>query len=322
MIPMMLFLGCAPEIAEITGSTMGTAYSVKLSAENLQIASLKKIVEQKLSEANAIFSTYNPDSEVSRINRAPAMAWLAISPRFEMLLSKAINLSRATDGAYDITAGPLVNLWGFGPNKHGLKPTNEQIKVTLESVGYQHLLVRQGRLYKNRQDLYLDFSSIAKGDAVDMIFDELAAAGVTEFMIEIGGEIRVRGKNAGWKIGIEKPVALSAPGTSLQRIVNLQDTAMATSGDYRNFFEADGVKYSHTLNPRTGWPVQNSRASVSVIAGTCAQADAYATAFMVAKMETIEALSNQEKLDYLMVLRKANGQLEEKSSRSFKKWLN
>jgi len=272
------------------GATMGTSYSVRIVAESrdeddpLDLEAVQKQVDQRLAEINRMMSTYDAESELSRFNSYAGSDWFAVSLETAQVVEFALQVAVDTDGAFDPTVGPVVNLWGFGPEKRKeLPPSAEEIAAALTRVGHAKLTVRLDppALRKSQADLYVDLSAVAKGFGVDDISRLLVELGFESSMVEIGGEVRTRGskpESAAWRIGVEKP---DSAGRSLQEIYQLHDGAMATSGDYRNFFEREGIRYSHTIDPATARPVLHQLATVSVLAGNCMQADALATALLV-----------------------------------------
>jgi len=287
LAPRMFF--CAA-VRDFSGATMGTRYTVRLVDDSwalggsFDIAIIQKHVDQRLGEINRLMSTYDAESELSKFNQHTGNDWFSVSDETATVVKFALRVAADSDGAFDPTVGPAVNLWGFGPKKTRPRlPSDEQIAAVLARVGYDQLEVQQNppALRKSNPTLSLDLSAIAKGYAVDAISDLLAEEGYDRSMVEIGGEVRTRGlkpDDLPWRIGIEKP---DTGGRSIQRIVELRDAALATSGDYRNFFERDGVRYSHTIDPTTGRPVQHRLATVTVVADSCMEADALATAVLV-----------------------------------------
>ena len=236
-----------------------------------------------LGRVNTEMSTYLPESELSRINVADSADPLPVSASLARVLQAAHEVSRATRGAFDVTAGPLVNLWGFGPERNFTVPEEEQVRRALHLVGREKLRLdaAASTLKKAHDGVSIDLSAIAKGYAVDELVDYLERLQLDNYLVEIGGEIRARGvsdKNIPWQIGIELPVA-GARG--VRQIIRLENTAMATSGDYRNYFEEDGTRYSHTIDPRTGRPVSHDLASVTVLHPSTMLADAWATGLLV-----------------------------------------
>lgn len=280
---------------EINGFTMGTSYQVKLKQVVAEVdqAELEQAIAQRLAQLNATFSHYDKNSELSRLNRHPSGEVFLASSALYRVLELAQQVHQQSLGGFDISISPLVELWGFGTKKTLVRepPQAKELELLLADMGQIHLQLKGiqddeqgqhvglGRVVKTR-NLDLDLSAIAKGYAVDQIADWLSEQGFDNYLVEIGGELRLaHNKGTAWKIGIEQP------NSELNRIaskaLSLKNTALATSGDYRNFFEYNGQRYSHTLDPRTGWPVTHSLASVTVLHPSCALADAYATAFTV-----------------------------------------
>jgi FAD:protein FMN transferase len=288
LVGVLLASGCSePEVlVEIRGSTMGTTYSVKLVElpPGLTADTLKSRIDERLDAVNGLMSTYRPDSELSRFNASRSTDWFPVDPELADLVARAQSISALSDGAFDVTVGPLVNLWGFGPDAHPFRvPDQQTIEETRARVGHDKLDVRDHppALRKAHPELYVDLSAIAKGHGVDRIADLLDRLGVSAYLAEIGGELKAKGTKPGdepWRIAIERPDATSR---TVYRVITLKDDAMATSGDYRNFYAQDGQLYSHTIDPDTGRPVAHALASVTVIAEDCATADALATAFLV-----------------------------------------
>lgn len=277
------------KLVAIEGHTMGTTYHIKWVADDSesdqQASHVKAEVDQLLVDINQAMSTYIKDSELSLFNQQPAGTEQQVSSSLYELLVKAQRISDSSAGAYDVTVGPLINLWGFGPNKKVIKaPSDEAIAKVRERVGYAHLKLLGNNTIRKDADLYIDLSSIAKGYAVDKVAGLIAAAGYRAYLVEIGGELVTKGakpKNEPWRIAIESPTQ----GRVIQRIVQVNDTAVATSGDYRIYFEENGVRYSHIIDTKTGKPITHTLASVTVLADNCAQADALATSFLAMGLE-------------------------------------
>lgn len=278
-------LNATPEMS-ISGETMGTYYHVKLlvpDAFPLNEAELKKHIDALLIEVNAHLSTYIPDSEISQLNQKPTGEVIEASPMLFYMLELSQQIFNQSGGAFDISIGPLVNLWGFGPQKpFGNVPTDEQITEAKKRIGSnKFVLDSEVRTLTKRADLYLDLSAIAKGYGADLVADELKKHGVRNFMVEIGGELHVAGvnnKGIGWVIGVENPSFLNTGASSA---ISLSNKGIATSGDYRNYYEQEGKRFSHTIDPQTGKPITHALASVTVIHKSAAEADAYATAINV-----------------------------------------
>ncbi len=299
---------------------MGTTYSVKifaptgLDAEPQSTEEIQFEIDAVLRNVNDQMSTYLQSSEISRFNRSDSTDWFDVSAAFAQVVDYALSVARKTDGAFDITVGPLVNAWSFGPApKTKTVPDAAVLNELKKSVGYQKLSVRTDppALRKSQPDLQIDLSSIAKGHGVDRVVEMLNEQGFQNVFVEIGGEVRVSGDKSGrwWKVGIQVPDSVRSE-VMIAHSLNTgagNDQAMATSGDYRNFFEVDGVRYSHTIDPRTARPVEHDLASVSVVAETCMQADAWATAMNVLGAEAGLTIAKQENLDVLLVRRSGEG---------------
>ena len=288
------------EILVLNGLTMGTTYSVKINADNAFVEKnqISDDIDEILSEINQSMSTYIKESELSNINFSTVSDWQSISDDLFEVIDHAINVSLKTNGAFDITIAPLVNLWGFGPDKLQNKiPTDEIIELTKKNTGYKKISIDKSlkKISKLDPNLHIDLSGIAKGFAVDKIARYLDKRGFKNYLVEIGGELIGKGLNKDneiWQIGIENPDNNS---DTIKRIIQLKDMAMATSGNYMNYFEKDGVRYSHTINPVTGKPIKHKLASVTVLDNSAMNADALATAFMVLGSE--KALSLADNLE-------------------------
>jgi thiamine biosynthesis lipoprotein len=283
----LVFLGgCSaskPEPVTLTGLTMGTSYHITI-ADTVDAAVIQQQVDQRLRQLNQIFSTYIDDSELSLLNRAAVGVWHRLDPELHGLLERSQRISEQTSGAFDITVGPLVNAWGFGPDISTRAPADEVLDQLKKRVGYQYLELTEKAVKKHR-DLYIDLSAVAKGYAVDQIAQLLVGHQLQNFMVEIGGELYLQGnspREAPWRIAIEQPGEQLA---QVHRAIEVSGVAVATSGDYRNYYEVDGKRFSHTIDARTGKPVTHKLASVTVIADSCAEADALATAINVLGVE-------------------------------------
>lgn len=289
LIALALLGGCGgPDrgaILELQGRTMGTSYSVQVASPppDLDPESLRQSIAAELARVNAQMSTYAPDSNLSRFNRSDSTDWIAVPSELAEVVTEAQRVSRLSDGAFDVTVGRLVNLWGFGPERHpGRVPAPETIARGLARTGYHKLSVRSAppALRKSQPGLSVDLSAIAKGYAVDCLARLLDQRGLGNYLVEVGGELRASGQHPErpWRVAIERP---ESHERAVFRVLALHDIGMATSGDYRNFFEQDGVFYSHTINPRSGRPVDHRLASVTVLDASCMRADALATALLV-----------------------------------------
>lgn len=301
---------------EVTGPTMGTYYAVKVARPpaGLDVHTLQAGVERVLKGVIDAISTYDPESELSRLNRNPSTDWVPISGELYAVLAEGQRLGRLSDGAFDITVGPLVNLWGFGPQtKAEATPSAQAIAAARERVGYGKLELRADppAIRKQRGDIYIDVSALGEGEGADRMAAYLESLGATDYMAAVAGTMRVRGKNAkraAWGIAIEVP----DPGNrAVQRILPLTDSAVSTSGDYRNFFTAAGKRYSHHIDPRTGNPVEQRLASVSVVApggaGSARRADGLATALIVMGQERGLALAEAQGLAAYFIVREDGG---------------
>jgi len=293
-------------VLALRGSTMGTSYSVQIVEPHADLDrdALAEDINARLADINKLMSTYRPGSELSRFNNSNATSWFLVSPQLVAVVETAQAVSEASAGAFDVTVGPLVNLWGFGPTPRAEDiPSAGDIQAARARVGWQQLEVQAQppALRKSRPDVYVDLSAIAKGYAVDQLAGLLESQGVGDYLVEIGGELRGRGVNGRgepWRIAIERP---DASRRAAFRVVALRDMGMATSGDYRNFVEIGGQRYSHTIDPATGWPVGHRLASVTVLAEDCMQADAWATALLVLGPERGLELAEQLGLAALFI---------------------
>ena len=304
----------------LSGSTMGTYYSIKIVQSNLAEAGksaeeIQSGIKNVLTEVNLQMSTYIDSSEISQFNRYQNTDWFPISKEFADVLSTSLKISKLSFGTFDITVGPLVNLWGFGPEMRESKiPTDEEIAERKSKTGYQKLSARLSSpaVKKEIPEIYCDLSGIAKGFGVDMIADYLKSMGIIRFLVDIGGEICASGKshtNQAWKIGIS-----TADGNfEIQKVIPLYNKCVATSGDYRNYFEKDGIRYSHTIDPRTGKPISHKLASVTVIHDSCTVADGLATAINVMGSEQGLIFANQQELAVFLIVREQDGFVEKKT---------
>lgn len=290
IVALISLAGCKQQVevvgTTLAGETMGTSYTIRLVEipEGHTGAKLKRAVDDALERVNDQMSTYRPDSELSRFNASDSTDWFPVSRETATVVAEAQRVSHESDGAFDATVMPLVNLWSFGPEaRPDALPSEEELEERRSYVGYEKLEVRLDppALRKADPRMSVDLSAIAKGYGVDVVAQLLDERGVTAYLVEIGGEVRTKGPKPDgdlWHIGIERPIANQR---AVETIVDLENDAMATSGDYRNFFEAGGKRYSHTLDARTGRPIEHTLVSASVFASTCMTADAYATTVMV-----------------------------------------
>lgn len=290
-------------IYAVAGATMGTTYEVKIviPREDIFPEGLATEIQTLLDKIDSLMSTYKEDSELSRFNKHTDPTPFPLSEEMREVITIALNIAEETKGTFDITIFPLVHLWGFGPTIATQPPAQEEIDRARQKVGYQKLEWVDDGLRKKSPDVECDLSAIAKGYAVDKVAELLNAKGINRYMIEVGGEVRVHGdKYPGkpWSIGIEQPISAMR---TVFRVVKLTNSALATSGNYRNYYVWDGKRYSHEIDPRTGYPVPNSLASVTVLHDSCTHADAYATALMVMGLEEGYAFAEQHQLPALFI---------------------
>ncbi|MBL8951760.1 MAG: FAD:protein FMN transferase [Myxococcaceae bacterium] len=306
--------------ARLEGRTMGTTWSVLLDGPRAdgRLAELQRGIERLLVEINASMSTYDPSSELSRFNAHEASAAFEVSPPLARVMRDALEVHRASGGTFDVTVGPLVEVWGFGARGvRGRVPDAGQIEELLAAVGSHRLSLDGGALAKAHPRLRVDLSAIAKGDAVDRVSDLLLQSGEPNHLVEIGGELVARGVNVHgepFRVGVEEP---DPSRRSVRLAVALRDRAIASSGNFRNVFEVDGVRYAHTIDPRTGWPVQHRLAEVSVLHARCALADAWATALMAAGPDRAWALALAQGLDVLLLEEAPDGGFTERVTEGF-----
>jgi thiamine biosynthesis lipoprotein len=300
----------------IAGRTMGTTYHITVvTGSSVMPGDLKAKIDARLEAINHVFSTYINDSEISRFNAFRAAGEkFAVSADFIEVMKVGRKIYRLSEGAWDGTVNPLVDLWGFGPtHRQPRKPPENQIKTLMQTIGFDRIQITEPNfLVKNLATVTLDLNSIAKGFAVDRVSALLAAAGYKNYLVEIGGEVyaagvRADGKN--WRVGINRPKQ-DAAINEVYKAISLADRALATSGDYRNFFKIGGVRYSHVIDPRTGYPVSNGVVSVSIIAGNCTLADGLATAIMVMGPEKgIQLVSQLNNVECFIVVENPDGRL-------------
>lgn len=308
------------DIKAYQGITMGTTFTVKW-VPNQQESVDTNAINQALVDVNQAMSTYIDDSELSIINRLPANSSVELSAQLHEILVKAEEISRKSSGAFDVTVGPLVNLWGFGPDGRIIKaPAQDQIDAIREKIGFEFLQLNKLELTKHKES-YIDLSAIAKGYGVDLIATLLESNGISSYLVEIGGELRAKGvkpDGSNWKIAIESPSA--GFDRAIQKVIAVKDVGIATSGDYRNYFEEAGVRFSHTIDPNTGRPITHRLASVTVLMPTCAEADAYATAMMVMGEESAFAFAIENNIEAFFIVKTDQG-FEERMTPGFNHYL-
>ncbi|SFU07618.1 thiamine biosynthesis lipoprotein [Algoriphagus locisalis] len=304
----------------LSGKTMGTTYNVTyLDEENRD---LQPSIDSLLVVFNQSLSTYIPDSELSQFNLGDTLDFDL--PYLLPILEASKTVFENTNGAFDPTVGPLVNIWGFGPGGPELKDSVD-IKNLLATVGFSKIDFDQKQLRKKVPGIYLDFSAIAKGYGSDVVAEFLTQKGISDYLVEIGGELVAMGVNEKgelWKVGVNRPEE-SANASDLISIIALQDRGMATSGNYRNYYVRDSVKISHTINPATGYPVNHTLLSATVLADNCMTADAYATAMMVMGKERAIALDSAlSEIEVFLIYDDGNGGFKTFASESLKPFLS
>jgi thiamine biosynthesis lipoprotein len=325
LIFFIFLAGCGfQKQVSFSGKTMGTTYQITVVTgffENTK--ALKDKVDMRLDEINKSMSTYRKNSEISRFNALKQTGKkFYISDDFFNVMTVAQHIYKLTGGAWDGTVEPLVTLWGFGNSENKKRiPTQSEINALLADIGFNNIEISANRyLIKKKAFISLDFASIAKGYAVDQIATLIRTNQIKNFLVEIGGEVfaagfRKDGKN--WKIGINRPNK-SAPFDQVYKVVYLQDKGFATSGDYRNYFECQGKRFSHILDPRNGYPINNGVASVSIVANTCTFADGLATAVMVlGHKKGLELVNTLDNTECLIVVRADDGTLTDYYSKGF-----
>lgn len=304
--------------SSITGLVFGTVYNITYQYEG----DLQPEIEAELKRFDLSLSPFNDSSIISRVNRNED---LITDSFFQKCFNRSIEISRETDGAFDITIAPLANAWGFGFKK-GTFPDSLMIDSLLQITGYEKVKLENEKVIKQDPRVMLSCSAVAKGYSVDVVAQLLERKGIKNYMVDIGGEVVVKGKNPKdglWRIGINKPIDDSlSVRQDIQTVLELTDLGMATSGNYRNFYYKDGKKYAHTIDPRTGYPVQHSILSSTVIAEDCMTADALATAFMVMGLEKAEAFCKRfPKIDAYFIYSGENGEFKTYFTEGMKKYI-
>ncbi len=294
----------------LQGPTMGTTYNIKfvIEKDQLDINQLHADIDQALLQVNQEMSTYIPDSELSLFNKAEANTPFIVSKGLATVAKESLRIGELTHGKLDVTVGPLVNLWGFGPQaRPDVVPSDEQLASAKDKTGLHHLSVEGHELTKTIPDLYVDLSTIAKGYGVDVIAKLLEANGINGYLVEIGGEMRLKGFKANgtlWTIAIEKPITNDR---AVHQFVVPKDNAVATSGDYRNYFESDGQRFSHIIDPDTGKPINHKLVSVTVIHPSAMTADGLSTAIMVMGPEQGLTFVEKNEIAAMLIVKTDNG---------------
>ena len=314
VLALVLSVSCSKnkpsQYRKIAGFTQGTTYHI--TYEDKENKDLTRPVDSLLKIFDLTFSEYIPNSMVSRINNNDST--VVLNDMFIELYNKSVEISNETQGALDLTVGPLVHAWGFGQEKR-LKMNQARVDSLLQFVGMHKIRIQGRKMIKDLPGIRIDVNSIAQGYSVDVMYRYFETLGIKNFMIEIGGEVRTKGKNPKggiWRIGVDKPDdGKGAPGQNLQTVILIDNKGITTSGNYRKYFEEDGHKYSHIIDPHTGYPYKNSLLSVTVIAKDALTADGYDTPLMVLGLEGAKAvLKRHPELEAYMIYADENGQFQ------------
>ena len=322
---LLLFPSCKKSATydNFAGFVQGTTYSMVFeNTGKLNPQDLKSEVEKILHEFDISLSLYVDSSIVSKVNRNEDVI---PDKYFIEAFNRSAEITEMTEGAFDITVGPLVKAWGFGPDSQ--KNFSETKRDSLlKLVGMEKVKIENGKILKDDPGINLDFNAIAQGYSVDIISDFFSSKGIKSFLIEIGGEVRVKGDKQGvlWRIGIDRPEDNNnLPGNDLQAVISLKDRSLATSGNYRKFYVENGIKYSHTIDPRTGYPARNKLLSATIIAKDCATADGIATACMVmGKEKSIEFLGFHSEFDAFLVYSDDSGNYQTWTTENLKRFIS
>ncbi len=308
----------APAVQHFYGRALGTSYNVRFVGQESDVRSLQSGTDTALEAVNQSMSTYIDDSELNQFNDAVGAEWFDISNALGEVLAISQSVAERSNGAFDITVGPLVDLWGFGPKaRREQVPDPRLLQAVLADVGYQGIVLdlHEGAYrVKKLQPRRIDLSAVAKGYAVDKIAEYLMAQGFTDFLVEVGGEMRLSGlkpDGQAWNVAVETP---ESGARGVYKIIPLSGVSIATSGDYRNYFEIDGTRYSHTIDPANGYPIRHHLASVTVITASSGEADAWATAMMVMGPDKAITVAEKEQLAVLLIEKKGTEFVEHTSS--------
>jgi len=316
----LLLTGCFPsndlkkQEVLLQGRTMGTTYNIKIIVDSsgFDSESLQSKIDKQLVQINQEMSTYIPTSELSKFNQSQSVEPITVSKGLERVVNEAIRLGKMSEGKLDVTVGPLVNLWGFGPEYRPETVPSENTLAEIKSkIGLNYLTLENAQMRKAIPELYVDLSTIAKGYGVDIIAELIEKQGIENYLVEIGGEMRVKGfKHTGelWVIAIEKPITTER---AVQQYVVPKDNAVATSGDYRNYYEIDGQRYSHIIDPGTGKPINHKLVSVTVIHPSSMTADGLSTAMMVMGEEKALAFAEKHELAAYIIAKTEDGFVEQ-----------
>jgi len=305
----------------IEGPTEGTSYHI--TYQSFDSINYQDEIDSLLRQFDLSLSTYEPSSIISRINRDEPD--VELSEYFIRCFKASEQIYSESGGAFDITVAPIVNAWGFGFTEKA-NPDSAMIDSLLQYVGMKHVRLENGRIVKDFPGIMLDVNAIAQGYAVDVVSEYFDRKGLINYLVEIGGEVRAKGINPHgvyWRVGIDKPIeGLQLPGIQMEAVVSLKDRSLATSGNYRRFYIKDGIKYSHTIDPSTGYPVNHNLLSATVVTNECMMADAYATAFMVVGVEkSKEMLKSRKDLEAYLIYTNDKGKYTTYSTPGMRKYV-
>ncbi len=332
MAMILVFSGCFPsndgtkQEVLLQGKTMGTTYNIKVVIDgetvvNNQMDDLQTGIDVLLKQLNQEMSTYITTSELSSFNKSRSLEPTEISIGLQRVVKEALRLGELSGGKLDVTVGPLVNLWGFGPQyRPETIPSDEQLLAAHARVGLNKLMLAGNKLSKTSADVYVDLSTIAKGYGVDLVAEYIEQQGINNYLVEIGGEMRLKGfKHTGelWHVAIERPVDIER---SVQQIIIPKDNAVATSGDYRIYYEVDGQRFSHIIDPDTGKPIDHKLVSVTVIHPSSMTADGLSTAMMVMGEDKALAFAEKNGLAAYIISKNEKGFVEQ-STKKFMQYL-
>lgn len=320
----LLLLICSCTVKEryikLQGTTQGTTYHIIYSSG--KGVNFSKEIDSILTHVMHNFSLWDSSSVISRINRNEYnedLDWMFIN-----LFNKAKEVYRQSSGAFNPTVGPLVDMWGFGAHSHHHIADTTKLSEIKRHIGMDKVYLNKNRLIKKDSLVALNFNAIAQGYSVDLVSLFFEKQGIKNYLVEIGGEVRVKGvnnKNEKWRIGIDKPVEGSSPGINIEALIELDNLSVSTSGNYRNFFVENGVKYAHHINPHTGYPERNNLLSVSIFTKECANADGYATAMLILGLDEAIKLAEKKKFNIYLIYCDQNGGYKQYISEGLKKMI-
>jgi len=321
LILLLVLTSCASdkkEIIKLEGNSQGTTYHITYLSDNGVL--YQKEIDSLLKNIDQSMSTWIPTSIISRINNNEKN--VVVDEYFRTVFNKSVEVSQKTEGNFDITVGPLVNSWGFGPTKKN-KLSKNQVDSLLQLVNYKMVTLKNNRIIKSKPEIQIDFNAIAQGYSVDVIADFIESKRIKNYLVELGGEIKAKGKKntEEWKVGIDQPTEDKSDSRKLEAIITLNNRALATSGNYRKFYIEGNQKLSHIIDPKTGYPAKHNLLSTTVIADDAITADAYATAFMVMGLKKSIAFLEKNKSLNLEVyfIYDENGHWKTHTSQSLKK---